>query len=348
MLAQRTDRSFATHDLDAAQQSVGEAFGDHRLRLADREPLDMHLVSERGTIITVGELTYGANVAISTSTMHGSYHINLPVRGSTSASQGSSTGTAVAGLSGIALTPSGPLRVEWSADCVQYLIRVPVESMVTQLAKLLDAQPPEPPRLRLDFDTTSDRARGLAAAARFLRDELSTPGGLSSMPAASGEFEASLITRLLHVIPHQYSERLEQDARPIGRSCVRRALALIEAHPDRALDGAELARAAGVTPRALQDGFRTYLDTSPMAYLRSVRLERVRAELRAGEAESVTEVAMKWRFYHLGRFAQQYRRRFGTTPSATLRAARLAGTHPSPEGRSRLKDQILPSVGTDC
>jgi AraC-like DNA-binding protein len=334
MLGLRNGRSFATHDVDAAQDSVGEAFGEHRLRLVDRSPLDMHLNSARGTIITVGSLSYGADVTISTSTMEGSYHINLPVQGSARATQGSDVGTAASGRSGIALTPSAPLHVHWSSDCVQYSIRIPVAPLVTQLSKLLDAEPPEPPRLDLQFDVSSERGRSVVAAARFLRDELSSPEGLSSMPVACGEFESSLLSRLLYVIPHQYSERLEQDARPVGRSSVRRALALIEAHPDRALDGAELARAAGVSPRALQEGFRIYLDSSPMAYLRSVRLERVHAELLTGEAESVTEVAMKWRFYHLGRFAQQYRRRFGTTPSATLREARLSSCRTAAVGRS--------------
>jgi transcriptional regulator GlxA family with amidase domain len=59
---------------------------------------------------------------------------------------------------------------------------------------------------------------------------------------------------------------------------------------------------------------------SPTAYVRAVRLDRVHADLLcpAGTG-SVSDVAMKWGFFHLGRFAQQYRDRFGVLPSQTVR-----------------------------
>ena len=40
-------------------------------------------------------------------------------------------------------------------------------------------------------------------------------------------------------------------------------------------------QATGISVRALQQGFRQYLDTTPTEYLRDVRLERVRTALRA-------------------------------------------------------------------
>ena len=56
----------------------------------------------------------------------------------------------------------------------------------------------------------------------------------------------------------------------------------------------------------------------PTAYVRAVRLDRVRDKLLAGgPTVSVTDVAMKWGFFHLGRFAQQYKHRFGVLPSHT-------------------------------
>ena len=73
--------------------------------------------------------------------------------------------------------------------------------------------------------------------------------------------------------------------------------------------------------RSLQEGFRRSLDTTPMAYLRELRLEKVHQELAAADpaAVSVTEVATRWGFVHLGRFAAAYSRAFGERPSATLR-----------------------------
>ena len=68
-----------------------------------------------------------------------------------------------------------------------------------------------------------------------------------------------------------------------------------------------------------------------MLYLRRLRLQRVHAELAANSPESVTVtmVAGRWGFVHLGRFASQYRQLFGETPSETLRA-RGQSAYPTP------------------
>ena len=82
----------------------------------------------------------------------------------------------------------------------------------------------------------------------------------------------------------------------------------------------DVAAAVGVSPRALQAGFRSVLDTSPAAFIREVRLSRAHDELVASDASRTTvgAVANHWGFPHLGRFAEQYRRRYGRNPSETL------------------------------
>jgi AraC-like DNA-binding protein len=66
--------------------------------------------------------------------------------------------------------------------------------------------------------------------------------------------------------------------------------------------------------------FRDFKGTSPMRYLRAARYQKVRETLRRAEPEeSITEIAARWGFSHLGRFSVEYRRRFGESPSGTLR-----------------------------
>ncbi len=68
-------------------------------------------------------------------------------------------------------------------------------------------------------------------------------------------------------------------------------------------------------------GFRSHLECTPAAYIRTVRLERCRRDLQAalpGDA-SVTNVAAKWGFHNIGRFARLYRDCFGENPVDTLR-----------------------------
>lgn len=107
-----------------------------------------------------------------------------------------------------------------------------------------------------------------------------------------------------------------------GRATVRRAIAYMEANPDLDLGVVDIARAAHVSVRALQLAFRRELDTTPMAYLRRVRLDRVRADLLAADASpgtTITQIAARWGFADPSRFSVQYRRAFGEPPRATLR-----------------------------
>jgi AraC-like DNA-binding protein len=92
---------------------------------------------------------------------------------------------------------------------------------------------------------------------------------------------------------------------------------------DQSIQLETLAAAAGVRPRTLEAHFRVYLGTTPLGWVRQTRLTRARQQLliASGEA-SVTSVALTNGFSQLGRFAAEYRRRFGELPSQTLRAAR--------------------------
>jgi transcriptional regulator GlxA family with amidase domain len=137
------------------------------------------------------------------------------------------------------------------------------------------------------------------------------------------------MTQLLLTVPNEYSAQLRAPDRPPRRSVVRAAVDLIDAHPEQPLSVAELAEAVGTTARGLQRGFKETLGMSPSVYVRSARLDRVREELVAGAGgASVTDIAMRWGFFHLGRFAQQYRDRFGVLPSETLHRSREGGSPP--------------------
>ncbi len=81
----------------------------------------------------------------------------------------------------------------------------------------------------------------------------------------------------------------------------------------------DLCRRFHMSRRALQYCFEDITGMSPMAYLRALRLNGARRELRAGEGRTVSEIASAWGFQHLSQFAQDYRRMFGELPSATLR-----------------------------
>ena len=91
---------------------------------------------------------------------------------------------------------------------------------------------------------------------------------------------------------------------------------------------ADLCREAGVTPRTLSRAFRAVHGTTPYRFLTQLRLSEARRALSSDvEGGTITEVAMRFGFHELGRFAAQYRERFGESPSQTKRRASLPASH---------------------
>ena len=88
--------------------------------------------------------------------------------------------------------------------------------------------------------------------------------------------------------------------------------------PDtQALTVADLCQKLGTSRRSLQYHFEQALDISPIAFLRAERLNGVRRMLKT--ANSVTEAATHWGFWHFGHFSQEYKKMFGELPSTTFR-----------------------------
>ena len=134
-----------------------------------------------------------------------------------------------------------------------------------------------------------------------------------------GLFEQFIMCRLLLSHPNNYTELLRRRERSITPGDLRRAIDYMEANLAAPITIADIAEASGIAGRTLFQYFRDFRGTSPMRYLRDARFEKVRDALkRAQSEEGVAELAMKWGFSHLGRFAVEYRKRFGESPSKTL------------------------------
>ncbi|MEV0355689.1 AraC family transcriptional regulator [Nocardia sp. NPDC050697] len=102
---------------------------------------------------------------------------------------------------------------------------------------------------------------------------------------------------------------------------VQLAIAFLKQHAREDLSIAQVASAAFVTPRAVQLAFRTQLGTTPLAYLRGLRLAGAHDQLRratAGDRQTVASVARDWNFGNPGRFAIAYRAEYRHNPSAAL------------------------------
>ncbi|MDP4332438.1 helix-turn-helix transcriptional regulator [Curtobacterium sp. A7_M15] len=132
------------------------------------------------------------------------------------------------------------------------------------------------------------------------------------------ELAAMAAEGLLTAIPHwPVGRRSEQPP----ESNVGRAEAFMLDNIGAPITVDDVAAAAGMSTRGLQSAFQRVHQTSPLGYLRAIRLLMARQQLESGGATSVSDVARSVGIVHLGRFAGAYREAFGELPGETLRAA---------------------------
>ena len=109
----------------------------------------------------------------------------------------------------------------------------------------------------------------------------------------------------------------------VRRQAIQRSQDYIDGAGGYRLSVREMARVAGVSERTLQYAFLEYFGVSPNVYLREVRLNHARSELKQSDPGTtrVADVANRWGFWHMGQFAKDYRRLFDVRPSETLKAS---------------------------
>jgi AraC-like DNA-binding protein len=200
----------------------------------------------------------------------------------------------------------------FSSDCEQFLIRIDSASIAANGggAKV---------RFQRKLDLAYPALRPWIDLLRTLIDSEPLICSLQRHSLAAVNMERLLVRLLVEGQPlDDAGDRIYA----IAPRCVRKAEAYIDEHAGEAIRLGDIAAAARVPPRTLQDGFRRFRTRTPMQYLNDRRLEIARRRLlMAADDERVIDVAMECGFLHLGRFAEAYRARFSESPSVTLRRA---------------------------
>ena len=136
------------------------------------------------------------------------------------------------------------------------------------------------------------------------------------------ELEHEIPVRLLRLLaagPPETSLRVDG----FKTRAARTARDYIDAHAADTPAIRDVCRAAGVSWRTLNYAFREVFGVTPKQYLQATRLHGARRELyQGGPASTVTDIANHWGFWHIGKFAADYKRHFGELPSETLNSNR--------------------------
>lgn len=134
--------------------------------------------------------------------------------------------------------------------------------------------------------------------------------------------ERTLLLLLLNAVPNNYRRAFAGNSRCTAAPYyVRRVENYIREHACEPINADDLLTAGGVSARSIYHGFRRFRSTTPMDYLKAVRLDLARDALVKGRGRSpnsVTQAALTAGYTNLSQFSRDYKARFRESPSQTL------------------------------
>jgi AraC-like DNA-binding protein len=315
-------RIFGSRDADEARSFLRSKEFRFDLSRGVARQLDLRINGIYLPGVYVGYIQYGSPAEIRTSPAYHKYWLELPLHQEIEfgiGGQGIACGPNRAAVS----SPTRELVIRTKGIGARLNVAVTAPALTRQLACLLGEAPAVPLELAPVMDLTAGYGRSLAQQIRLAVMDFQRAGWMRWDAITVSLFEQFIVTRLLLSHPNNYTERLRARERGVSPRDLRRALEYIEANLGAPITVLDIAEASGVAGRTLFHHFRQFLGTSPMGYLREARFAKVRGALQHAEpGQSVARVAAQWGFSHLGRFAIEYRKRFGESPSSTMQRGR--------------------------
>ena len=322
--ARRGAVSITATAVDDAVDRGADVYHRHRLHLLDEsQPFDMRIRAITYGPVTVGTLSYGGPVRLETDDMEVAYEINVPLAGELVCRAGLESFIASPQRAALFGPDGSTAMTGFGRD--QPLIGVKLDRVAVE-GKLADLTGSHAPlRAAPVVDLTEGRGREWWMVLRSLVDLFSSfddDASLLNNELVMRPLTQSLLNGILFAADHSLLARLLEPVEATLPGSVRRAQEILHDRADEAFTVDDLAAATGMSARGLQSAFRQHLDMTPMEYLRGVRLERAHADLLAADPSRTTvgQIAHRWGFAHVGRFASRYHDRYGTAPSSTLRS----------------------------
>lgn len=310
---------FSHQDLSETCKNVSQIFKPHSLKISqDQKKFSASMHHVKSGAISLSRLEYGADVLIEPDQLDNFYLIQIPTKGYAEIEVAQQKFTSYAQVASL-ISPQQSLRMRWHANSPQLILKIVKEDFIHHCKQHIGHESQnlifDP---KLDFNTQSGGY--FLQLIRTLMDVLSFQNHPLHHPLAFKQFESSLFNALLYGQPNTATHKFDHfHEKSISPYFIKRAEAYIREHLHEPLNIETLAENAGVSARTLFTGFKNYLGNTPMAFLKELRFEQAHLDLMQHDNQSVTDVAFKWGFTHLGRFSQEYKRRYGELPSSTRR-----------------------------
>jgi AraC-like DNA-binding protein len=306
-----------TNRLDEARDRVAAIFCPHRLETIGTygqfAAVHNHLPGQR---LSLNYIEYGARTLIAPGQLDTFYLLQIPLQGGAEIVNGAAAYQSNPQIAAV-LNPHLPTGMIWQEGTQQVLVQIARSALQDHMAMLLGHETDLP----VTFDGPLDLSKGAGAQLKRLILWMVHEADQGAAPLNNGlmarQIESAVLSGLIDAA-HGHKDPVE--ARKFTPRHLRLAEEYIAQNLDQPIALEDIACAAGISIRGLQQSFRALRGSTPLEFWRDARLARAHSDLlQAGAGTTVTDVALRWGFTHFGRFSAAYRTRYGVLPRDTLR-----------------------------
>ena len=321
--------SFRTDDLDSARAHISALFVPHQLEVVGRhQALDVCIGCARIEGVALVYHRHGASVRVRPPLLRDFFLLQIPIRGEAQVKIGRDE-LYCDSRQAFMISPNLQADMHFGQGCEQLIVRIGKTDLERQLEKQLGRHLVSPLEFSPSVPLTTTGAQEITNLLSFMTASLAEKNGICSSGIARSHMASLLMSGLLTCLNHNYREELSNGARACAKPAyVAKAQEFMKQNVSQPIGPEDVAAAVRVSTRALFVGFKTYLNTTPMRYLKDLRLDLVRETLMNLEPHraSITTVAMDYGFHHLGHFCAAYKERFGEQPRETVHNPRRSGS----------------------
>lgn len=310
MVENSTVQNLASHDFLEMHAAVERAYFPHQLHKLSRPTGSGIVRTLQLGPVTLGRIRWGADVALDCEYAEDAYEINIVLEGKMSWERDGRSWEAGCGEAAVFLPGKRSTITHWGSDTSVLGVKISRGTLHNHLPADATATAPLEEITPAALDLRSSEGRSWITFLQSSAEQIISDPAVVSMPA----FRDSLVMSV--AAPMAAFLAPTQESSPPGPYMIRRVRAAVEHNPGRRWTLDDMAAVSGVGRRRLQQAFRDYVGETPTRWLLRVRLDQA-YRLLVSETETITvhEVAYACGFNHLGRFAQEFRARFGCLPS---------------------------------
>ena len=308
-----------SRDLDEVRERVASFYCPHSLNLKSaRSRLDTRYHRVSFGYMSFNYLSYGADVSVVPGEFKDFYMVEIPLSGSACINYGKNSVRSEAST-GAVVSSIQPVSSEWSGDAKRLMVQIDRDFMERYAISILGHPLKSPLDFKLELDLSSGIGCGLQSYVEHITQQLNEDNYFDKYHLVRRQVVRTILTMLLNGQSNNYSEEIKAVEMPGAPKQIQRAYDYIMAHYDKDISVDDIVKVSGVSARSLFAGFKRYKGVSPMMALKTRRLQAVHDELKLlGVGETITQIAYKWGFSHMGNFAKDYKMMFGELPSETI------------------------------